>query len=233
MKKRDEDKLSMYYVVQKVCTDNSSVWSSLPAFTTAFGNFGTKISALEAAIEKQETVITGHAQQKQKAEDALVAKTLEIAKTVSAYAKVQNDDVLKNKVAYSKTDLTKVRDSITLQRCMVIRDEAQLIIGSLGAYGVTSTDLNQLQTLLTNFSMLLPTPRAAITDRKRATDDITTLEREIDEILKGLMDPLVENFKATNLNFYKQYFDARMIVDTGVKGSDDDASTPTPTSPAV
>ena len=81
--------------------------------------------------------------------------------------------------------------------------------------------------------MLLPTPRAAITDRKRATDDITTLEREIDEILKDLMDPLVENFRATNLTFYKQYFDARIIVDTGSRGSDDDASTPTPTTPAA
>lgn len=233
MKKHEEDKLSMYYVVQRVCTDNSSVWSSLPAFTTAFGNFGTKISALEAAIEKQETVITGHAEQKQKAKDDLVAKTLEIAKALSAYAKVQGDKVLRNKVAYSKTDLVKVRDSVTVQRCMVIRDEAQPIVGSLGAYGITGADLNQLQTLLTGYSMLLPSPRKAITDRKRATDDITILEREIDEILKDLMDPLVENFKATHLNFYKQYFDARMIIDSGGKGSDDASETPTPTNPAA
>jgi hypothetical protein len=233
MNKNQENKLSMYYVVRKVCTDNNSVWSGLTAYATAFGNFTANITALEAALEKQLQATTGYAKNKRATEEAMVDKAIEIAKAVFAYAKNQNDTVLQAKVNYSRSDLLRERDSVTMQLCQGVKDEAQPLVGALGPYGVTNTDLTQLQTLIDAFDAANPTPRAAITSRKRATDAISKLEKDIDDILKGVMDPLMENFKATQPDFYKLYFDARIIVDTGSRSSDDDASTPTPTSPAA
>ena len=59
MNGKQENKLSMYYAVQKVCSANNGVWNGLPAFVTAFGDYMTNIGKIEGALEVQETKIKG------------------------------------------------------------------------------------------------------------------------------------------------------------------------------
>lgn len=46
-KPKQENKRSMYIAVQKVRNKNNSVWSGLPAFVTAFGEFETTIAYID------------------------------------------------------------------------------------------------------------------------------------------------------------------------------------------
>jgi len=41
---KQENRYSMCLVVQEVCNTNNAVWSGVPAFVTAFGEFETGIS---------------------------------------------------------------------------------------------------------------------------------------------------------------------------------------------
>ena len=59
MQDRQENKLSMYLAVQKVCTDNNGVWSGLPAFVSSFSAFEGKIADIEAVRLIQEQDTTG------------------------------------------------------------------------------------------------------------------------------------------------------------------------------
>src|SRR3970040_101173 len=124
MKAKQENKLSMYYAVRKVCSENIGVWNGLPAFVSAFGDFETNIGKIEEALETQETNITGVSLSKDAVEDLMIDKALEVANGVFAYASDINDLTLKGKVDYSRSDLKKVRDSIIIQRCQLIHDEA-------------------------------------------------------------------------------------------------------------
>jgi hypothetical protein len=53
MKTKQENKLSMYHTVQKVCSVNNGVWGGLPAFVNAYGDLEANIGKIETALEVQ------------------------------------------------------------------------------------------------------------------------------------------------------------------------------------
>jgi len=154
MNGKQENKLSMYYAVQKVCSANNGVWNGLPAFVTAFGDYMTNIGKIEGALEVQETKIKGVTVNKEALQEAMVSKALEMAHAVFAYADDKDDFTLKEKVDFSRSDLKKGRDSFVMQRCQVIHSEASAIIGSLIDYGIGAADLTELQNRIDAWHLL-------------------------------------------------------------------------------
>ena len=233
MKSSQENKLSMYYAVQKICGVNNSVWKGLPAFVSAFASLETNIGKIENALGIQVKNITGVTEDKGFIEDAMIEKTLQVSSAVFAYANDINDLALKGKVDLCKTDLNRLRDSISAQRCQLVHDEANVIVGSLGNYGITAADLSNLQAKVDAFGAMLASPRTAITERKGATNEIVKLLAKTDVVLKNKMDKLMEKFKVNNPEFYRLFFNARIIVELGsrttslngkIKNENDDKS---------
>jgi len=140
---------------------------------------------------------------------------------VFAYASDIEDLTLQGKVDFSPSELKQVRDSITLQRCQLIHDEANGVIGSLGSYGVVAGDLTDLQAKIDAYAGAVAAPRTATAEHKGATDEIAKFIKKCDSILKNKMDTLMKNFKVSNPRFYKLYFDARIIVDIGIRHEDE------------
>ena len=224
MRVKQENKLSMYYAVRKVCSENIGVWNGLPAFVTAFGDFETNIGKIEEALETQETNIKGVSLSKEAVEDSMVDKALEVANGVFAYASDISDLTLKSKVDFSRSDLKQKRDSIIIQRCQLIHDEAMAVVGSLGNHGVTVNDLADLETRIDAYTQILAAPRTAITERKGATDELSKLLGKTDGILKNKLDKLVIKFKPTSPEFHRLYFDARITVEIGIRHEDKNSS---------
>lgn len=217
MKSNQENKLSMYYAVQRVCSANAPVWGSLPAFVNAFNEFKTSIGKVESILKIQERGILGVAKDKEAIEDSMIDLALKISGAVFAFASDTNNLILKGKVDYSRSELKQVRDSIAIQRCMGIADEANSVIGALGTYGIIPADITTLKAKVTDFTNALSAPRTAITERKGATDELAKQIKKTDTVLKEKLDKLIERFKATSSDFYKLYFDARKIVNIGVR----------------
>lgn len=230
MRAKQENKLSMYYAVQKVCSENIGVWNVLPAFVTAFDEFKTNIGKIEEALEAQETNIKGFSLSKDAYEDQMIDKALEIANGVFAYASDINDLTLKSKVDFSRSDLKQARDTIVIQRCQLIHSEASAILKSLGNYGITDVELKDLQMKIDAFALILAAPRTAITERKGATDEIGKLLHKVDGILTDKLDKLAEKFKVPSPEFYRLFFDARITVTLGTR-HEDPGTPPSPEKP--
>ena len=226
MNGKQENKLSMYYAVQKVCSANNGVWNGLPAFVTAFGDYMTNIGKIEEALEVQETKIKGVTVNKEALQEAMVSKALEMAHAVFAYADDKDDFTLKEKVDFSRSDLKKGRDSFVMQRCQVIHSEASAIIGSLIDYGIGAADLTELQNRIDACNASLSTPRTAITNRKGAGDELDKLFSSTNRILKSKLDKLMEKFKISNSDFYRSYFNARKIVNAGLRHEEENPDKP-------
>lgn len=222
MNKKQEDKLSMYYAVQKVCNANNATWNKLPAFVLAFGEFTDSLSKLEDVVETQVKKIAGVTQDKTAMRKSLMETALEIGNAVFAYASDKKNATLKDKVNFSETGLVRERDTVFIQHCQRIVDETAQVIEELGNYGVVKADLEFFQTGIKNFTDSISLPRAAITERKGATGRIEELLREIDDVLYDKMDRLMDKFKKTSADFYKQYFDVRSIVSHGVRHKKDE-----------
>ena len=217
MKSKQENKLSMYYAVQRVCNANPLVWGGLPAFVTAFNDLKTSIGKVENILKIQERGILGVAKDKNVIRDSMIDLTLRIAGAVFAYASDTNNLILKGKVDFSRSELRHERDSFCIQHSQAVADEANNVIGALGTYGILPADITLLRSKAADFTSALSAPRTAIAERKGATDEIGKQMRKTDVILKEKLDKLIEKFKVSNVDFYKLYFDARRIVDIGIR----------------
>ncbi len=213
--------MNMFFTTQEVLTDNATIWSATPAMATATGDFDANIKSLRTAVAKQVTDITGHAKDKGIALDKMVEATLRVAGCVMAYAETINDQALAEAMNLVPSELYKHRDSIVAERCQGVRDAANTHIASLAPYGIVAADVTNLQTLITNYVALIPRPRTKITERKGATSEIGLLIRDTQRLLGRRMDMLMRGFMISHPDFFRQYTDARIIVDQG--GQKDEA----------
>ena len=88
---------------------------------------------------------------------------------------------------------------------------------ALVPYGVGAADLTDLQTKIDAYVTVVSAPRTVVTVRKDAGGELEKLVHDTLEILNNWMDMLMPQFKAGDPKFFQEYFDARIIVDLGVK----------------
>ena len=230
MNNYQENKLSMYFAVQKVCADNNSVWNGLPAFVSAFTAFEDVIQGIQDQRVIQEMDTKGVTLDKGSAEEELIEVALKVATAVHAYATEINDNTLREKINYAPSDFTKARDTILIDICQLIHDEANGVVGNLSDYGVTAAELTSLLGKIADYEAIVAGPRNAITDRSTATSELEKLFLSGDDVLTNKLDKLLNQFTQSDPEFSTQYTSSRKIVDmggaaTGLKGKITDSST--------
>ncbi|PCH95983.1 MAG: hypothetical protein COB85_04090 [Bacteroidetes bacterium] len=230
MNSNQENKLSMYYAVQKVCADNNSVWTGLPAFVNAFGEFEAVIQGIQDNRVIQERDIKGVTQDKGGAADELIDQAFKVSTAVHAYATEVGNNTLREKINYSLTDFGRARDTVIIDICQLIHDEAKIVVADLVDYGIKTADLADLLSKLSDYELLVAGPRNAITDRSTATGELDDLLKEGDDILKNKMDKLMNQFAGGDPEFVTQYTSMRKLVGmggsgTGLKGRITDGAT--------
>lgn len=218
MRQTLENKLSMYLAVQKVCDENSGIWSSITACATAVAELQSKVSEIVTVRQVQESSPTGITLDKAAKREAMVNAALFVKGAVQAYATDTNNNELYESVQYNFTELSKKADTLCRDRALLIYNKANGVIASLATYGVSPAMLTNLQTAITDFASIMATPRTARSSIKAATTALTALFAEADLIVKRKIDKLMVQFKATNESFYNTYLNARQIIDLG-KGS--------------
>ena len=227
MDKKQENQLSMFYAVQKTLALNNALWSGTPALVSATTELDQNIVAIESCVERQVIDIRGFAKAKAQAETAMINLTLAVAGGVRAYATVSEDDVLAGKMSVTRSALLRHRDSVVAQHCQGIHTEATAVVASLAAYGITPAMLVDLQSAIDTYVAGNMAPRNAITLRKGSTSELKMLLKDTTKVLTKRLDALMELFAGTEPEFYRDYFNARVIVDLGT-GSGDGTVTPVP-----
>ncbi|MBI4930400.1 MAG: carboxypeptidase regulatory-like domain-containing protein [Bacteroidetes bacterium] len=218
MKDHLEDKLNMGLTTQQVMNDNSSLWGGIAAMVIAVSRLGTNIAAIQSVRLIQEQDLRGvRIDKKEKKEDAIDAGLIVIG-GLKAFARANNDNTLLKRIDYTRHELEKARDTVVADRLKIVRDEATAIIGSLGDYNVTGTEVNALSAAIAAYALMIPKPRVALNIRKNATEAITRLFREMDEPLK-IIDGIMETLKKSQPEFFETHKNARIIVDSGSGGS--------------
>ncbi len=218
MNKRQENRLSMFYVVKSTLEENNAVWSGTPAIVAAKAEYDANVKALEDALEVQLRDIRGHAVDKRNAEEVMIAETLDVAGKVMAYATAIGDEALAEAMNIVPSELRRYRDSVVAQRCQDVHDSANAVLASLADYGVDAAKLTAFQALIDAYLAENTAPRLAITTRKNATAVIEELVEGTLTMLNRRMDPLMQGFAITDPEYHRQYTDARIIVDLGGTG---------------
>ena len=210
-----EDKFSMYYVVKNTCEKYQTTWTTNAVFAATYNLWVAKIPLIEQNRDAQTLETTGITTDKTAKRNSMTEKTLFMINRLQSYANVVNNPELLESIKYTASDLKKSRDTDVIGICNTVLAKANANAAAIATYGVTAAMITELQAAITAYSATLAKPKAAKSQTKTATENLTKLFKEADELLVKRLDLDIELFKTSKPEFYSQYKTARIIIPTG------------------
>jgi hypothetical protein len=217
MNSRQENKMSMYLGEKKILTDYNATWVAVPGFATVVSTFFSKIALIQATENRQQRTTKGVTTNKKNKKKLLIEKALVVAGGVLSVAQETNDSELFELVNFSESELSTLNDTLLLDRVTLILDTGNAHAAAILPKGVTALILGELQTMLTEYETVVVSPRDLIVDKKTATAQLKVLFLDTDALLKDNLDRLMMQFKTSDNEFYRKYFNGREIIDLGTQ----------------
>jgi hypothetical protein len=210
-----QNKLAMFLAVLGVMDKYHSVWSTMTALAEIVTRLANFTTAIQDKSGVQGTPSTGIAGGKRRTRMDMIQQALAIAGDLQALATKTNDSTLRGKVAFELTDLVRLNETSVAPRCQQIHDLAKTNAIELRNYGVTTSDITTLQTVIDAYNAALTRPRELVSGRKEVTGSIAQDEIAADTLLRNELDPAMRKFKIKDAAFFGEYANARMIIDLG------------------
>ena len=216
MKKLQERKLSMYEVVHAFLTGtDATIISQMPLMSDAIADLGGKIDSISGFGNTQKISKEGVSDVKIFLRNQLTLEILDVSKKVSAYATNTANRVLLKEVKFSKSAVEKLPENMLVIVGNIVFTKAKDNLADLATYGVTDQVVDDLRAMIDAYDDSIPKPRTSIVVKKIATGNLKTFFAETDALLKDKMDVLAGVIQFSEPDFYANYINSRIIVDTG------------------
>ncbi len=158
-------RFEMYQRTIKLCNDNPTKVALNPAFQEdkeILENLLPKMSQLSRVIKGG----NAHAENKVKIKNNMVAAGLDVCTNLNGYGKKMGDDALVKMSTYTKSTLSKGKESDILERCQNIADKARGLVTELIAKrGMKESLLTNYEGLVQEYKEIKPEPRGAIQEK--------------------------------------------------------------------
>lgn len=221
------NRTGMVSTVSAYMAQNNSIWNAVPAITGTVGEVNANLAAIAEKVRKQQTPITGAAEEKETVRLDFEEKILGITDQLGALAEKMKNANLAAQVEFSLSSLDKLSDDELEETGTSVSALGTANLAALADYGLVAADVAALDAAKTKFHGIKTAPRTAIAGRKGETDTIPILISDTTSILRNRLDKQMTKFKKSHPEFYAGYRSARVIVDRG--GSS--ATPPTPPTP--
>lgn len=214
MTDREVNRYAMYGSVDDGLLQNVSIINTIPGFPEIHGEFHNCILQIQTTRGVQELDKTGITARKNVMRTNLINEVLDILRKIEAFAVVAGNIQLQKEVHYNESQMKDTPDSILYDICMVILAKAKENLEALKIYGVTEAVISALGNNVAAFGQTMPKPRAGRIVNKGATSGLKEIFGIADKLLLK-MDALVEVVRSTQPEFYKNYKNSRIVVETG------------------
>ena len=216
-----ENKYSMYLVVQDHLDDNALPYSDHPKIVEAKPIFDQLILDMEEADGEASENITGVADDKAEERDDLEKIAFKVAGALQSYAREIKDRKLMLKTKQSLSDFKKMRDGTLNIKARHLHKLATPLLPALVDYRLTPADLALLETERTEYLDMVPETTDAIVDKQVAGEEVDELMKKADDLLLK-MDGYVDSYRFENPTLWSDYQLSRNIIDAGGGGGGDD-----------
>ena len=216
MKKLEINYFSMTGRVIAFCDDNPAPWQGVAAMEEQLTLLKDQYAQGEQLMNQKESANPkGQTDAKDDKFEAMRVLGFIVAKRLSGLARKKNDPELLNLVNYSESSFKRGPERQVKERCKVMADKAHALAGDAEApgYKVTEEAATQLDTLITDYSLLPEKRDNTVTARKVTGQAIESLIDAIRQTLDGL-DDLVTGL-IEDEDFQDNYFEARAIHSPG------------------
>ena len=212
MTKKQIERKEMQEAVSTFLDTYAEAWNTIPKIA----EFKNKLDELNTQIEETHTeqqnaqVFLG--KNKTQLKLLIAQKADMINDVIEAYASLEGDAVLEQKMADSASALFRLRNQDFILKIKDIIQEADKHLESLKDYGLHADQINDLKADLDGFLSLNGEPRMYRIASSQATKDLEELFDAARELLDKQLDKVIKIFRTRNANFYNGYLAARMIV---------------------
>jgi hypothetical protein len=214
MTKGQEDKLNMYEAVDSVLQTHNAVWSGNVPFSAAVAQLENNIDEVEDTRDLQEVDNTGIREDKDNRRKKLEDDTYTIGSVIAFYASTVNNRELLKKVNFSRTELHNSRDNELPGMGNQVQQAAVANTLALAPFGITPVMITTHQSSIDDFVEYISKPRAALAETSAATEELPGIFAATDTLLEERLDKGMELYRVSNEDFYTQYFNARIIVNS-------------------
>jgi hypothetical protein len=213
MNTNQENKLSMWLVLRDYLLENTSITDKLPGYASWLGRLRDCIDNVMKSTDMQAAEAKGLTIRKNKLEEDLMLKLLEVAAKVRAYAVMNDDLIVEARFKLSMRKLRNLADTLLIAKAQGLLNSAREVQAAASAYGVSQELLDSSQELTDAYTQAVPQPREGIDNRKQQTRAMAAEFKKGDEVLKGL-DVLMGVVRYEEPMFYLGYRRARKITNT-------------------
>jgi hypothetical protein len=228
MKKQFENWLAMFNSVLTVLKKNQTVWQSSTVFTETVSQFETQKAAIDTVRKKSAAKSNGVTSLKDQTNKRLVKQIYPVITALMAYFTKQKDTVMLHKVKITKSELSKMRDNAFILFAKEIQELAHANQRSLTDYHITPIQIDELDQLITDFEAVSSSPRISIGEGKVARLELSEMFKTTNNLLSEEIDMMMEPYEKTDYEFYKEYMNARKVVQYGVRHEKEEITNPVP-----
>ena len=217
MLKSQENKRTMYESILALLTANAAKTATVPAFVASETSFRDVVSQIAGKSLEYNQATAGKLDAKRSAGDALISATLAMAAGVFAFARKQKDAEMKAKADVGASQLRFMRDTELITQANAILGLITANLQSLADFGITQARATDYQSKIAVFTAALGSRESSVAERAGARTSLADLFKQADDILREELDQLMELLRASEPQFYTEYFTARVIKDLGLR----------------
>lgn len=203
---------------------NATETQAIPGFTVKRTAFSQKVEAIVTLIAEQAKATVGKAAERNRVLGAMTTAALALAGKLRSHAAERQLSDLLATVWVTPTDFAKSRDADKIVTAQAIHDAAHAVLGDLAFFEITAASLVAVQEKIDAAKDALPLTRAAIADRKAATEQLAVAFRAADDFREQQLDPLLLPLKETNPQFHAKYQARRRVKRPGFRSEDEDGA---------
>jgi hypothetical protein len=204
--------LNMSNAVLTHFDNNVPAWSGTGIVSKGVGRLRDTIMDITGTATKQdENNPVGHTVAKERSRDGLEGLVFLTALRVRSYAGAADDDVLLEKMRFSRSSLDTLGTNVLLTRSRMVLDACVANLPALTDYQIDQKTIDELQQRIDRTALLYAQRDTIIDRRMEATAHLQQLFTQARKQLKTL-DDLVEGYVEDNV-FMATYFNARRIHD--------------------
>jgi hypothetical protein len=194
-------------------------WKNIPVVVSTYNELKAQSETGLKLLNSKEGIKTeGYTTAKDVKFGEMTKAAFILSKRLSSYARDNENWVLLSQVQYSESGITKGSETEVMNRCMVIANQADKVVGAADDYKVTQEVIANLRKLIGEYKDM-PTQRDNVRSAKKVTgqdliDDISTIRATLDKLedkVLGLID---------DKNFNDLFKEAKMINNHGSRSRD-------------
>lgn len=217
MDKKIVNKLIMLKAVLSFLKQNDNSWKNSAPLVAALAELDDLLNQIEQIQQITGNGNSGLVNEKDTQKEVLINKAFEIASLLFAMATRTKNKLLLAKVDFPISLLQNLRDTELPLNCMNIAELGRSSLPVAAEYGITETELTNLDNLIVQYKLSLPAHRVSVSGRKAANQTLKETVTTAINLVNDQIDRLMVPFKASKSEFYAAYLNSRKVVDYGTR----------------